>query len=244
MRIYGLDISLDHGGFVILDEVGNVLNYAYITSTKKSADIDPEHSILLSKIGKGEPKETFRLRRMGEYQKGLHNFLHLSNLPPQFMVGQDYYSVEGYSYASQTTSICQIAELTGYLKHMIFEGGGKIRVHDPLSVKLFATNKGNCLKKDVVEKAQLVFDIPEGLIKKKMIKKKKLLASIEEFDGPATDIADAYFLARMVYRELTLRNGDVRLNQLGENERRIFLRVTKAFPVNLLSRSFICKKGE
>lgn len=236
MIVIGLDISLDHGGLIALDADGGVMDYMYITSIKKLADVSLKNSILLSKKGKEESKEVFRLRRLNEYLEALTVFerrVSVFNVPA-------YYSIEGYSYASQSTSICQIAELTGHLKHYLFnKEDNKIRIHDPLSVKLFATNKGNCLKKDVVNRAQQAFDIPEGLIKKKMIKKKKLSVTIEEYDGPATDIADAYFLARMLYRELTLRDGDVSLNQLGENERRIFLRVTKAFPVNLLDRDFI-----
>jgi len=241
MKIYGLDISLDHGGAVVLNN-GIISNYCYLTTTKKMAEIDPSHSILLSKRGKDEAKETFRLRRMNEYLHGLMNFERKSRkgFGP---IKHPYYSIEGYSYASQSTSICQIAELTGYLKHMIFEGGGHIRIHDPLTVKLFATNKGNSRKKKVVEQALLEFNIPKDLIKKSRVKKKNS-EPYEEYDGPATDIADAYFLAKMLYVELKLRSGEVTLDKLPENERRIFLRVTKAYPVNLLSRPFICKEGE
>lgn len=235
MKIIGLDISLDHGGFVALDVDGVVVDYAYLTSVKKSADVDSEHSIFLSKRGKEESKETFRLRRLDEYLEALMAFERRVSV---FSVPA-YYSIEGYSYASQSTSMCQIAELTGHLKHYLFnKESNKIRIHDPLSVKLFATNKGNCLKKDIVQQAQLVFDIPEGLIKRVVKKNKKKNTQIDEFDGPVTDIADAYFLARMVYRELQVRKGATTLAQLDEGERRIFLRVSKTFPVNLLDRDF------
>jgi len=236
MKIFGLDISLDHSGLVVLDSDGTIFNYNYFTTVKKLAEVDPDHSVLLSKKGKDESKDIFRLRRMSECLSKFLEFERRTSITPPI-----YFSIEGYSYASKTTSICQIAELTGYLKHMIFEGEGYIRIHDPLSVKLFAVGKGNCMKKDVVEKALLEFDIPEGLIKKKQIKKKGMDKKIEEFDGACTDLSDAYFLARMVYRELQLRSGEVTLKQLDEGERKIFLRVSKAYPVNLLDRSFIHK---
>jgi len=264
MKIFGLDISLDHGGVVVLDTTGMVADYCFLTTVKKYASVDPKHSVLLSKQEKDEPKAVFRLRRMNEYLHGLMEFEHkVSTLIPP-----SYYSIEGYSYGSAgtSTSICQIAELTGYIKHMTYEGGGLIRIHDPLSVKLFATSKGVCLKKDIVERARLMFDFPDGLIKKKMIKKKgkKIPYSnptctpgvepitwnehekikVEEYDGPATDLADAYFLARMTHTELQLRNGELLLKQLSEGERRIFLRVTKMYPVNVLDRPFICKRGK
>lgn len=241
MKIFGLDISLDHGGAVALNEDGSVFDYLYLTTTKKLFEVDPSHSVFLSKKGKDESKDTFRLRRMQEISSGLLKF------DDRFfykVASNLYFSIEGYSYASKSTSICQIAELTGYLKHMIFLGGGKIRIHDPLSVKLFATGKGNASKKEVV--VHSFDDFPDALIQRKMIKKKGKTSLPpsqwwEEYDGPATDIADAYFLARMLYTELKLRSGKLTLDKLPENERRIFLRVTKAYPINLLDRSFICK---
>jgi len=238
MKIFGLDISLDHSGLVVLDSSGAIFNYNYFTTVKKLAEVDPNHSVLLSKRGKDESKDTFRLRRMSEYLSKFLEFERRTSL----ITPSIYFSIEGYSYNSKTTSICQIAELTGYLKNRIFEGEDHIRIHDPLSVKLFAVGKGNCMKKDVVNKALMEFDIPEGLIKKKQVDKKD--GKIEEFAGPATDLADAYFLARMVYRELQLRRGEVTLKQLDEGERRIFLRVTKAHPVNVLDRPFIHKGGD
>jgi len=245
MKIFGLDVSLDHGGVVVLDENGKVIDYRYLTTVKKMVDVDSDHSILLSKRGKDESKDVFRLRRMKEYLHGLMDFERktssidgASRRPFQI---SSYYSVEGYSYASKSTSICQIAELTGYLKYSIFRGGGKIRIHEPKSVKLFATNNGGCLKKDMIKQASLKFDIPEGLAKIKRSKKKKSGLVIEDLDGPATDLADAYFLAIMLYVELKVRSGELTLDKLSDGGRRVFLRVTKAYPVNILDRQFICK---
>ncbi len=243
MKIFGLDISLDHGGVVVLNEDGTVLDYLYLTKTKSEAKIDPEHSVFLSKQEEDESKDVLRLRRIPEYFEHLMDFerkVSTSSFP-------SYYSIEGYSYRSQSTSLCQIAELTGYLKHMIFESGGSIRIHDPLSVKLFAANKGNASKKEVAVSALHNFDIPEGLIKKTTVKKKgktKLPPELwwEEYAGPVTDIADAYFLARMVYTEVQLRKGEILLKELSEGERRIFLRVSSAYPVNILDRTFIINK--
>lgn len=236
MKIVGLDISLDHGGVVILTKEGELENYCALTTVKKYVDVDSEHVLLLTKQEKEEPKESFRLRRIEEYWDRLDSFIHQDWGEPI------YFSVEGYSYSSQSTSICQIAELTGYLKYKIFEKGRFTRIHDPLSVKLFATNKGNCLKKEIVEKVQQYLSIPQGLIKKKEIKKRG--EKIEEYNGPATDIADAYFLAKMLWTELMVREGKVTLEQLSEGERRIFLRTTKTYPVNLLARPFIHKEND
>lgn len=244
MKIFGLDISLDHAGIVCLNEDGIVVDYCYFTTTKKMAEVDPNHSTRLSNIREDESKDVFRLKRMNEYLSALIDFER--KLIPSIVI-PSYYSFEGYSYRSQSTSLCQIAELTGYLKHIIFEGGGSIRIHDPLSVKLFAANKGNASKKEVSVQALPHFsNFPEDLIQKKIIKKKGKTSLPpdqwwEEYDGPVTDIADAYILARMLYMELQVRKGNILLNQLDEGERRIFLRVSKAYPVNILDRSFIHK---
>jgi len=238
-KILGLDISLDHSGVVTLNKDGKVVDYLYTTTSKKLSEVDPKHSFLLSKKGKEESKDVFRLRRLREIASALLEY------DDGFffkIVPNMYFSIEGYAYSSKTTSICQIAELTGFLKQMIFAGGGKLRIHDPLTVKLFAVSKGKCLKKDIVLEALKAFTIPDGLIKRKKVKVKGQDEKIEEYDGPATDIADAYFLARMVFMELKLRSGKVMLDKLPENERRIFLRVTKAYPVNILARPFICKE--
>ena len=238
MKIYGLDLSLDHAGVVVLNEIGALVNYCFLTTTKKYIAADPEHGYLLSSYKKkdGESKDVFRLRRMHEVLQIMMNFeRRVTNILPP-----GYFSFEGYAYRSKSTALCQIAELTGYIKHMLFEGGGNIRIHDPKSVKLFATNKGNATKKDMVDEALNCIDIPQDLIKIKKVKPKGK-EPFEDYDGPATDIADAYHLARMVFIELQLRSGKVTLENLPEGERRIFLRVTKTYPVNILAREFIKK---
>jgi len=237
MVVIGLDISLDHAGIVALCDGGGVLDYCALTTVKKDSAADPRRVFLLSKQGKDESKDTFRLRRMKE----ISNFVSVFIDSVSDKVDSLYFSIEGYSYASYSTSICQIAELTGYLKYMLFDMGGYLRIHDPLSVKLFATGKGNCLKRDVVERAGKYLKFPESLIKKKQKKIRGKL--VEEYDGLCTDLADAYFLARMLWTELQIRSGEIGLEQLSDGERRIFLRVTKGYPVNILDRPFICKEG-
>jgi len=231
MKIIGLDISLNHGGVVVLDESGEVESYLFSTTIKKYAKVDFDHCLLLQQQGKEESKDSYHLRKIGSYLTVLNIYT------SAFDLRKTYISIEGYSYGSLSTAICQIAELTGCIKRELFEKGCKIRVHDPLSVKLFATGKGICLKKDIVKQAKKHFTFPDGLIKEE--KKKTKYGAILEYGGPGTDLADAYFLARMLYVELMIRKGILKLDQLSEGERRIFLRTTKMYPVNILDRPFI-----
>lgn len=240
MHIIGLDISLDHAGIVSLQSHGNLYSYCALSDVRRYELEDPTHIWPLSKKDKEEPKEVFRLRRVIEYEEYLSKFGIFRK--HESKTNQVVTSIEGYAYSSQSTNICQIAELTGNIKRRIFESGGCIRIHDPLSVKLFATNKGNATKKEMVQAAiECGFAIPDGLIKKKNVKKKG--KRVEEYDGPATDLADAYFLARMLWTELMVRDGKIDLKDLSEGERRVFLRTTRAYPVNLLDRKFIHKEN-
>jgi hypothetical protein len=50
---------------------------------------------------------------------------------------------------------------------------------------------------------------------------------------------DAYVMACIVYLEHEVRAGRVSLESLTEGQRQVFLRVTKAFPENLLARPFL-----
>jgi hypothetical protein len=57
------------------------------------------------------------------------------------------------------------------------------------------------------------------------------------------DLCDAYGLARLLLLELELRSGITKLSDLNEIEIRVFNRITKAFPVNLLDRDFTINPG-
>ena len=237
--ILGLDLSLNHFGLVVLDQNGFVLGSWFLTDIKKYLSCAPvsffENYLDLNKDLLD--KDVFEERRIDficDLMVGLWEIDIVGNF------SNVYVSIEGYANSSLSNSVHQMAELTGILKYNIFyKQGAKLRVHDPLSVKLFATGKGNCIKKDMVEAAKNCgYVVPDCLFTIKKTKKKN---KIDDLDGPGTDLVDAYFLAKMLLRELEVRDGLVQLDQLPENERSIFLRVTKTYPVNLMARDFICK---
>ncbi|MHA1591488.1 MAG: hypothetical protein ACTSUP_03355 [Candidatus Heimdallarchaeaceae archaeon] len=238
--IFGIDLSLNHWAVCQVDYItGKCIDYKCMTDKKGEYDKNVAHAFLLKGQDKkgGESKENYEERRKQHTLENLTEFVCFDMTERR--KDPVYVSIEGYAYAASSRGIIQIAEVTGCLKSILYKHGKFVRIHDPLSVKLYATGKGNCLKKDVILKArEYGFDIPENLIKK-VIKKFKNREDQEEYDGPGTDLADAFFLARILRTELMLREGIEDLKNIGENERRIFLRTTKAFPENILSRPFV-----
>lgn len=272
LLIIGIDLSVNHWAYCQIDYItGKCVYHWYMTDKKYEYEKNVMNAILLSGQDKkgGESKENYEERRR---MFSIHSLIQ----PIYGYNGSMYVALEGYAFGAVSRGSCQIAELTGCVKSALYSNKCYVRIHDPLSVKLYSTGKGNCLKKDIILKAkELGFNISESLIKKetKKVRGRKLLHTdpnlpdlirdkkvmvvkqsrtaseeyyikeeIEEYAGIATDLADAFFLARMLRTELMLRSGEEDLKDLPENERRIFLRVTKALPENVLSRPFIYKE--
>ena len=175
----GLDLSLDHGGIVVLDVAGNVVDAGFITTVKKYATLDPR-AIVLSKIEKGEAKEHFRVRRFQEYFNAICDHIDAVNMI-QLTSGKVQFCLEGYAFNAKSTGILQIAELTGFIKHKLWYHRALLRIHDPLSVKMFATGSGTATKKDVVNWAngRDGMEIPECILKQ--VKKNNVGSDINTF---------------------------------------------------------------
>jgi len=276
--IFGIDLSANHWAVCQIDYTsGECVDYRYMT-TKKGEIIEITErfipGLLLKEQMKksGESKDNYAERRKAFSAHKLYNFI-----INKYFISQNeniYICIEGYAHAASSRGMTQIAEVTGVLKTMLYDAGINLRIYAPTSVKLYATGKGNCLKKDMVTRAgecgfvisdslitktiknirgvKLNCDdpsLPQLIIEKKamMIKRKKgidyyVADKLEEYDGVGTDLADAFFLGRILRTELMLRAGVEKLEDLSESERGIFLRTTSAYPENILSRPFIKKE--
>lgn len=93
--------------------------------------------------------------------------------------------IEGYSFGSRG-NVFDIGENTGVLKHHLWKDGHNVKIFSPSEIKKFATGKGNSDKMKMSEafKAETSFDM-----------EKHLLCS--EGKSPASDIIDAYFIAKL-----------------------------------------------
>ena len=247
--IFGLDLSLKHWGLVELNEDGQVRNYWFMTDTRKYADADPIHG-LYYKAPADLDVESENFRRVRLIKKYLGDRLGLGTEPgTSYGLASAHVAVEAYGYATMSPKFAEIAEQTGIIKNWMLEEGAQIRLHDPDSVKLFGATNGHALKKDMVlamigsmpdrpGKDRASFfpsDLIKPIHKKIGLKNPKV---VNDYDGPGTDLADAYWLAQLLRTEMMLRQGKITLANLSESQIRVFNRVTKAFPVNLLDRPF------
>ena len=244
MRIVGIDISLNHVGIVSLDsETGQVFDWFYVTDKKKHYT-DKDHCSWLhfSKTIKAD-KDTYNAYRAEFMMMAIHRFLQYQNIKST----ETYVALENYAYGSVSRSVYQIGELGGVIRHLIFCSYRKMRYYDPTSVKKFATSNGHAFKKDMVQAAldngfSILDDEKLWVNTTKIVKRLGVKEKVPELGGPVTDLADAYFLARMLETELNLRAGTVLLENLPEHKRDLFLRVTKSNPVNILAMPFIHKE--
>lgn len=249
--IIGIDLSLNHFGFVGTDVEWKFPFFAFMTDQAKfmKGNYDWYRFLLDSRDRKKEEDiDAYTARRrntvirfMSDTTKLFTNHLRTVGLDVEHSI--TYVAFEGYSYGSKSAGLFELAEVTGCIQNGMYEVGGSIRLYDPLSVKMFATGNARCLKKDMVEVAEKLCPTFKDFSKFVKTKTKKTaLGPVEEFDGPGTDLADAYFLARLLTYELDLRSGEKELKDLTDQERRVFLRVTKGNPVNILEKPFARKE--
>jgi len=235
MVVIGCDVSLNHGGFCFFDSKGEVCSWRFFHDVKKYVTAEPDHGVLTGmKKGKDETSHAYDVRRAFNYRNLFAE--HILRAVPDGL-RDAYFSVEGYAIhqgMSSTNRLLQIAELTGLLKDQIYASSGKMRIHDPMSVKMFACH-GRATKMEMREAAaENGFELPDTLFKAKKVKGKS-----DDVDGPGTDVIDAYWLGKMLVTEMKLRSGILLMSDLPPNQIKIFNRVTKAFPVNVLARPFV-----
>ena len=226
MRVHGWDISLNHAGLVEFTD--DELSAFWFATTKKG---------LVKKLGErglyvpfpkcDEPHESALLRL-----NSWRNILGMLVRDRQ----PDYVGIEDYAYGASMRAH-QIGELGGIARLVCFNSGIKLRLHDPLSLKMFVTYNGHA-KKPEIEKCV----------------KKRWGQDFSEYNPPtrkgskkenrevSEDLADAFGICQLVSLEIKLRAGTVLLKDLGhEKEIQVFNRVTKAYPISLLSREWIQK---
>lgn len=219
MTILGFDLSLNHSGAVALDAASEVEGYWFTSDKKRAVDQGKGQGVRSPIKPKGMYSENFQLRRIIAYQQWFWDIVRES--------GVEYAGVEGYAYNAKTLDY-KYGELGGLWRLCFARAHCPFRVHDPQSVKLFATGKGN------VTAARMLEALPE-VLRDKWERIEKGLKGQQV----AEDLAVAYWIARIVWTEVELRAGRVLLSSLEPHEIRVFNRVTKAYPVNLLDRKWV-----
>ena len=228
MIIVGIDPSINGSGVykLILDDKLDSIEYSYLsfTSVKKRSDKNVLHWT----------------------NKGFRNYLDHN----EFMYDNilefiskdgepDYISMEDYAFAASGKTF-HIGEFVGGLKRELYKKDYKLRFYEPTTLKMFATSKGNA---DKVRMDDAYHDKDGNKDPNYFIsnppKDRVDLADMIEYKSPRTDIVDAYYLVKLLQLELKLRNGIELMSNLDTNTIKIFNKISKSNPTNILARDFL-----
>lgn len=252
--IIGIDFSLTSPGCVILANNGKFLAAHYCTQKKKYAkDFSKQfitHTFIddrkkpTIKDPTEEDVDNYKARRLEQLLDGINIFIKKvsDNTPAE----NDVIGLEGYAMGGKGR-VFDIAEATGCLKNTLYWCGYPLRIHDPLSIKIWATGRGNAKKFEMVDAVDPnQFDVPLCLFAKGSKLKKPMIdyqgnEVTHDVTGPGADLCDAYHIAKLLWAESYIRQGYMPLSDLEEHQRKVFLRVTKTYPINLLDRPFVQK---
>lgn len=248
--VVGLDLSLNSAGIVVLDVIsGDIIFSEYITAIKKFISVDSGCACryLSPRITKTKKREA----EDGQNYTARRRDLVSTEVIQALMKAENDVLVclEGYAVDSKSTGLLEMAEISGIVRNYCWKENIPLRVHDPLSVKIWACGNAHAKKMHMVNAARRAnFNVPQSLLG--LGNKFQFPMDIDgdihthDYGGPGTDIADAFHLAEMGRHELLVHSNSLRLDQLTEQQKKVFLRTTKANPVNLLGRPFILKVEE
>lgn len=216
VRVHGWDLSLNHSAFVELTD-GKLTDFRYVTEVKGCADAGGRRGHRLVLSGKGPQREVERLSWWESFIDGI-----ITERKPE------YVGIEDYAFGASDRAHAK-GELGGLARLRCWNRGVKFRLHDPQSIKMYAAHNGSASKDDVVESVEerhgLDFTIYNGGLKQTHV---------------GEDLADAFWIAQLVWVEVQLRRGLLQLSDLEHpKEIQVFNRTTKANPVNILGREWL-----
>jgi Holliday junction resolvasome RuvABC endonuclease subunit len=229
--VHGWDIALNHSGFVELTD-GELTNFWYITDKKGSADKSKEHGyrLVVPKTKEKQVKAISRLDQVIEYIK--------LNVLPRGGKRPDYVGVEDYALNKEHGSH-YAGEMGGLIRYLLWVRKIPFRLHDPLSIKMFATHDGSAQKDYVEEKVKERWGVDFGQYNQPRSKPTKKNPEPSQNRDTSEDLCDAYAIAQLIWTEVQLRSGDLLMKELHTQEVRVFNRITKTYPVSLLDRGWI-----
>lgn len=224
-RFAGFDLSLNHGAGVLIDEDGDLVDFVYYTSIKGIADMSKKRGYCL-------PPEIAKVKDTKQRQMARLAWFETWYLSIVKAWSADFIGIEDYAMAASNQAY-HIGEVGGVAR-LISCKYAALRLHDPLSVKMFAAHDGTADKEQMEEAARTRWGVDFDRV---VLKNKK---SGKENREAAIDLADALAIAKLLLAEYNLRSGKIAMVDLEhDKERQVFNRVTKAYPINLLGREWL-----
>ncbi len=229
--VHGWDLSMRHGGFVELHD-GEVSWFRYVTDKAGAAKKSKKHGERLKLPTKTQDRDVMSALRIAWWEKFIWQMI--EERKPDY-VGIENYALDLVQGAHYLGEIGGIARLILMIHQIPF------RLHEPSTVKMFTAHNGNAGKNQMEKAARERWDIDF----RKYNQPIKEGAKKGQDTTVSEDLADALSIAKMVWAEVQLRRGDIRTNDLEhEAEIRVFNRVTKAYPTNLLDRDWIQRRDD
>lgn len=223
--VLAFDASINHGAAVLLDD-GKLSRVFFST----------DHSSVIKKYGaKGRfiCSHVPNSKNFDAFERTSARLVHWFSFFRKVIkeVNPNYIGIEDYAYSASMGSH-QLGEIGGVLRIASWLSEKNVRLHDPSTVKMFAAHDGSANKYDM--KRAVYTRWPESVLFKDYVHGKYLV--IEE------DLCDAFAVAQLVWLEVQLRNGLVRLRNLHPKEIQVFNRCTKRYPISLLDREWSKKQ--
>jgi hypothetical protein len=239
MKICGIDASPHSTGLVkfTLDSDLNILEierlgfFGYTEPKKKKDWVIPSFKNIISY---DEAKYDFYNRTI----------MMMEHIWP-FIADCEYVCQENYGMAGQGL-VFQIADFSSQIKFQALRNSSKLRLIEPLTLKMFATNSGKAQKPEMFDAfvsdsnshLLVLSDLPQ--IK---VHQKGQFAGLRNKDGisPLSDIVDSFWLGILLIEELQIRKGTKQLSDLVPHHAHILSRKTKANPIPIYQKAFIEK---
>ncbi|MDD5651324.1 MAG: hypothetical protein PHF86_13075 [Candidatus Nanoarchaeia archaeon] len=234
LAVIGIDASLNHTGVVMIDQdKGNIIDLSYIA--EKKSDLRPKFNCAYFSKPNGKTKSN-NSENWSMLRYRLNKQWFSKTLKKLRCKGKITHAIiEGYAYNAASRPIFETGGWGELIRYILLVNHIPYRVVDPMSLRSFS---GAYLEKGREDKKYVMYKT--ALQEQPIIK--QFPVNINEMVGPGSDIADAYLAARMLLCELKLRKGLIMLSQIPEHERRVYIRVTKSNPVNILDQDFCSLK--
>ena len=234
-RFWGVDISLNHAAFVELDVNGKMKWFRYIIDTAKNAVATHGGIHMPIKKPKGGDPDAFQMARLLWWKSTINALLVERTIEAVPALASYTLHVAVEDYAPMTEGNAEYkGELGSIVRLEVLEAGAKLRLHEPMTVKMFVAHNGGATPEDVADAAQERW--PESELFR--------VLPLGGSGAGQLDCFTAYGLAQMCLIEWRLRKGKISLESLHDKERQAFARVTKRQPVNLLGRDWLSKEPD